>query len=390
MSAKWNQTTEHVLHSEGISNQIFHEYPQVYKLLQEELQSTAAYLNLNSNIQSIPYRSRSFQGITSSHQSNFINSKKKEKMNASMDEEHPVTIITQSVEKQLTKLLPSAIAMDVGKTIAEECLKTLPLLSTVPPGGHCLVANRTNGIFDSGSETLIWSVSYDLHLTECAAKTSSSSTFSYSSPSTKEQCLLEGTLNVFTLCCNRAIIDNLEKRARKDYYRTKEDISRECPRAPISLEPQLQSVTEKTFLSPAIEFPQTYKSNSRTGEEALLQQSMAKIRNCVVSILTIKALKNMGSMSTNTIVRAVEDIKSYIEKHLGTLQETFLVQNHLIILYSFNNISQVMGLLQNIQSSRDAHFHQSSRAEQSTGEFTIQQQHINTPTFDDVMHHIHD
>ena len=56
------------------------------------------------------------------------------------------------------------------------------------------------------------------------------------------------------------------------------------------------------------------------------------------------------------------------------LQETFLIQNRLIILYSFANVYQVMKMLLDIQSKY------------STGE--IEMKHLQLPTFDDIMREI--
>ncbi|CAF3390118.1 unnamed protein product [Rotaria socialis] len=372
---------EHVFHSEGISNVLSKEYPQIYQLLREEPESTAAYLRLTAEIQSIEYVSPNFQEIKPPYQSNSTRDKKKESMDVDLDESNDVIRIVQSVDKQLSRIIPSTVANDVGRSIARECLKTLPTVNAVPPGSHCLVASRINGIFDSTSDSLIWSVSYNLRLKKCEIKpVSRSYTFS-SSPATKQEYMLEGTLNVLKLVGNLRQIDNLEKRAQTDYRRAKEDILREYPHVPISIEPERESITERSLIAAQPpQFSRTHKPHPLTTEEAFLKQTMANTHNCVASILTIRGLKNGISMSEKTFYHSMEQIKSYIETNLAALQKTVFVRNHIVILYTFDSASQVWSALQNTEA----------QAIRSNAEFTIERQDINNATFDNVIGQIRD
>lgn len=338
MCAKWNQKLDHVFHNSGIRDEISHRYPTTFKLLEAQLQNTAAYLTVKADIQNVSYECPHLPNPVTSDGSNSPHGKKKDNF---------VEPIVRSVETHLDAMLPDVEATEVAKTIAEACLERLPELKRVPPDGHCLVANRKHNTFKSETDILFWSISYNLRLIQCTSNAHSISSTTASSPSAKNEYRLSGTLELYTFCCNCEAIENLEHRTHRDRNQVQKDIVRECRPMITSNEAEQPLRTEKVDLASFKYVSQNHLPEIQQNMEALLKDSIDATPNPAVIILTILQLENQGSTSAD-IVSAMNRISAYIEEHSKIPQKTLIVQNHMILVFSFENIQKVLELVRKI------------------------------------------
>ncbi|CAF1294700.1 unnamed protein product [Rotaria magnacalcarata] len=379
MTARFDPNTEQVFYSSGISQVMEQEYSSIFSLMQQELESTAAYLDLKSAMRSNQFRPQLLRS----------------NMNEAMQN------IVRTVDEQLADL-PADARQKIGKAITEKCFNVAPSLAAVPPGRSCMVASRVNGIDDHNSNTYIWSCGFDLSLSEGESSSSRSpskgsryETELSSRSSSKGVYRLEGTLNIVVLCCRRQAIDNLEKLAKRDPDGTKRQILHQCPRP--SLFPfgqnSLHGSTSSTMTN-GLQASQMSASNnnsinsnsSKSDDRKALQFFMGNRADWAVTILRIKELRN-ASLPSGAIDMLLHEIKDAITQDYR-VPNTYIFLNHVVVVYPSHNITEITGVMRMFDKNGGTFWLATAQVSQLKNSVDIIQIKLTSASIDNVIEKI--
>ncbi|CAF1512516.1 unnamed protein product [Adineta ricciae] len=338
MSTQWSPMVEHGFHSNGVSSILSRHYPNVFQLMQEELESVSAYLQTNANMKTIPIQLNINQ----------------------MD-------IQEQFERCLGKYLPESAKEHIQKYIYEEIMRAWPGLSSIPAGKSHRIVGRLNDCDRSYGSILFWSCGVDLDLFPIKSTKLFSKCQNY---------LIDGNLNIALLECHLEKINEIEDLAFRDYQRAKKTIMDAYPRpslSPLHLQQAIgnqyspNSETDYTSRQPSLP-PETSR------EIKTLRSTMKQEHNCSVSILNIKELKD-STLSSNDMDALLQSIKSHLGKELNT-RNIFIDENQIIIVYSSTSV-------RNVREKLNGFVDENSR--RPSKDFIMKIEHLDQPTYDEVI-----
>ncbi|UJR24184.1 hypothetical protein I4U23_027150 [Adineta vaga] len=305
MVTQWNPTIGHVFHSDGITSMLSRDYPAIYRLMQEELESTSAYLETVPKMKTIPLQ---------------------------LDLNQPN--VQKDFKDCLGKYLPESAQEDIRTFIINKYNDALPSLASLPAGKSHMIIGRINGCDRSSQKLLFWSCGFDLNL---------SIDKSTKWPRKSENYLIYGDLKIVIFECNQHTINQMEKHALHNHEDAKRTIMDAYPRPPLlgfnrgptveihqSAYPQISNSSQLSLGS---------NGSETTNEKMYLHPPLEHKRNYAVSILKIREFKD-SSLSPDAINNSLQKIKSYIREKL-LCEKTFIDKNEIIVEYSSSSAADV-------------------------------------------------
>ncbi|CAF1570212.1 unnamed protein product [Adineta ricciae] len=328
---------EHGFHSNGVSSILSRHYPNVFQLMQEELESVSAYLQTNANMKTIPIQ---------------LNINRKD--------------IQEQFERCLGKYLPESVKEHIQKYIYEEIMRAWPGLSSIPADKSHRIVGRLNDCDRSCGSILFWSCGVDLDIFPVKTTKLFSTYQNYS---------VDGNLNIALLKCHWETITKIEDWASRDYQSAKKTIMDAYPRPSLSLSHRQQAIdTQYSHNSQMDCVAQSPAVSETSGETNTLRSAMEQEHNCSVSILKIKESQN-SRLSSNDMGGILQSIKSHLEKELNT-RNIFIDENQIIIVYSSTSV-------RNVREKLNGFVDQNSQSPSKY--FIMKIEHLDQPTYNEVI-----